>query len=68
MTSQCLRKDIFCSPKVYGGIWREFKQFCGIPLRFVKSMYGMTYSGKYWYLDLREWLLEEDFITSRAGP
>jgi hypothetical protein len=29
-------------------------------------MYGMTYSGKYWYLDLKEWLLEEGFVQSRA--
>ena len=36
--------------------------------RLVKSMYGMTYSGKYWYLDLKEWLLEEGFVQSRASP
>lgn len=23
----------------------------------VKNMYGMTYSGKYWYLDLKEWTI-----------
>ncbi len=27
----------------------------------------MTYSGKYWYLDLKEWLIEEGFIQSRAS-
>ncbi len=37
-------------------------------LRLVKSRYGMTYSGKYWYLDLKEWLFEERFIQSRASP
>jgi hypothetical protein len=40
--------------KVYGDIWPEFKDYCGRPLRLVKSMYGMTYSGKYWYLDLKD--------------
>ena len=28
----------------------------------------MTYPGKYWYLDLKECLLEERFIQSRASP
>ncbi len=64
-----VRGRIFVSlPKVYGDIWPEFKDYCGRPLRLVKSMYGMTYSGKYWYLDLKEWLLEEGFIQSRASP
>ncbi len=55
-------------PKVYGDIWPEFKEHCGRPLRLVQSMYGMTYSGKYWYLDLKEWLIEEGFTQSRASP
>jgi hypothetical protein len=64
-----VRGRIFVSlPKVYGDIWPEFKDYCGRPLRLVKSMYGMTYSGKCWYLDLKEWLLEEGFIQSRASP
>jgi hypothetical protein len=64
-----VRGGIFVSlPKVYGDIWPEFKDYCGRPLRLVKSMCGMTYSGKYWYLDLKEWLLEEGFIQSRASP
>ncbi len=28
----------------------------------------MAYSGKYWYLDLKEWLIEEEFTQSRASP
>ncbi len=55
-------------PKVYGDIWPEFKDHCGRPLRLVKSMYGMTYSGNYWYLDLKEWLHEEEFTQSRVSP
>jgi hypothetical protein len=27
-----------------------------------------TYSGKYWYLDLKDWLHEEEFTQSRASP
>ena len=64
-----VRGRIFVTlPKVYGDIWPEFKEHCGRPLRLVKSMYGMTYSGKYWYLDLKEWLIEEGFTRSRASP
>ncbi len=55
-------------PKVYGDIWPEFKDYCGRPLRLVKSIYEMTYSGKYWYLDLKEWIQEEGFTQSRASP
>jgi hypothetical protein len=44
------------------------KDYYGRPLRLAKSMYGMTYSGKYWYLDLKERLLKEGFIQSRASP
>jgi hypothetical protein len=57
-----VRGRIFISlPKVYGDIWPEFKDYCGRPLRLVESMYEMIYIGKYWYLDLKEWLLEEGF-------
>jgi hypothetical protein len=31
-------------------------------------MNGMNYSGEYWYLVLKEWLLEEGFFQSRASP
>ncbi len=31
-------------------------------------MYEMTYSGKYWYLDLKDWLHEEGLTQSRASP
>jgi hypothetical protein len=55
-------------PKVYGDIWPEFKDYWGRHLRLVKSMYGMTYSGKYWYLDLKGWLHEEGFTHYRASP
>jgi hypothetical protein len=31
-------------------------------------MCGMTYSGKYLFLDLKDWLHEGGFTQSRAGP
>jgi hypothetical protein len=64
-----VRERIFVTlPKVYGDIWPEFKEYCGRPLRLKKNMYGMAYSGKYWYLDLKDWLHEEGFTQSRAIP
>ncbi len=63
-----VRGKIFVTlPLVYGVIWPEFKDYCGRPLRLVKSMYGMTNSGKHWYLDLKDWLYEEGFTQSRAS-
>ncbi len=64
-----VRGGIFVTlPKVYGDIWPEFKDYCGKPLRLVKGMSGLTYSGKYWYLDLKDWLHEEGFTQSRGSP
>ncbi len=57
-----IRGGIFVTlPKVYWDIWPEFIEYCGRPLRLVKCMCGITYSGKYWYLDLKDWLHEEGF-------
>jgi hypothetical protein len=54
-----VRGRIFVSlPNIYRDIWPEFKVNCGRPLRLVKSMYGMTYSGKYWYLDFKPYHLK----------
>jgi len=51
-------------PASYGEIWPEFKPYCGVPVRLAKSMYGMTLSGKNWYVELQEWLLSEGFQQS----
>ncbi len=45
-----------------------FKDYCGRHLSLVKRMCGMTYSEKYWYLQLKDWLHEKGFIQLRAGP
>ncbi len=64
-----VRGRIFVTlPKVYGDMWPEFKDNCGRPLRLVKNIHGRTYSGKYWYLDLKDWLHEEVFTQLRASP
>ena len=44
----------------------EFKQYCGISLRLIKSMYGQTLSGKWWFLELLSYLISDEmaFIQS----
>jgi hypothetical protein len=34
----------------YVELFPEYATYCGKPVMFVKAMYGMTLSGKYWYL------------------
>ncbi len=38
----------------------------GVPLRLVKSMCGITLSGKFWYIDLMESLVEMGFLQSSS--
>jgi hypothetical protein len=60
-----VRSRIFVKiPAIYGSIFPEFQQYCGVPLRLLKSLYGMTLSGKYWYQDLMEFLVSIGFIQS----
>jgi hypothetical protein len=60
-----VRSRIFIKmPAVYGEFFPEFKTYCGVPLRLLKSMYGMMLSGKYWYQELMDWLLAEGFNQS----
>jgi hypothetical protein len=51
-------------PTVYGEIFPEIKQYCGVPLRLLKSIYGMTLSGKYWYHGLQEFQIQIGFTQS----
>ena len=51
-------------PSVYGELFPEFKEYCGVPLKLIKSMYGMTLSGKWWYQELQEYLISNQFDQS----
>jgi len=53
-------------PKIYGILFPEYSNYCGIPVRLVMSMYGTTLCGKYWYLDLTEYLIELGFKPSEC--
>jgi len=52
------------TPAVYGELWPEFRAYSGVPLRLLKSMYGMTQSDKNWYLELHEYLISAGFVQS----
>ena len=47
--------------KIYGEVFPEFADYCGIPLLLCKAMYGMTLAGKYWYQDCSDWLISVGF-------
>ena len=47
---------------VYTYYFPEYSNYFGRALISLKSMYGMTNSGKLFYDDLTEWLLEAGFI------
>ena len=53
-------------PPIFGILFPEYKEYCGKPVRLGKSMYGMTLSSKYWFLDLQEFLLELCFSPSKT--
>ncbi len=53
-------------PKIYGILFPEHAEYCGVPVRLAMSMYGTTLCGKYWYLDLTEFLLEVGFNASEC--
>jgi hypothetical protein len=53
-------------PKIYGIIFPEHAEYCGVPVRLAMSMYGTTLCGKYWYLDLTEYLLDTGFQASEC--
>jgi hypothetical protein len=55
-------------PTVYGDLWPEYKKYSGVPLRLIKSMYGMTLSGKYWWQELQEFLVQKAFVPSTTVP
>jgi hypothetical protein len=63
------RSRIFVTiPAIIGNLFPEFKAFCGKPVCLAKSMYGISLSGKYWLLDLLEFLLSLGFKPSKCVP
>ena len=46
----------------YADYFPEYAQYFGRALKLLKSMYGMTKSGKLFADELTEWLIEEGFI------
>ena len=46
----------------YADYFPECVQYFGRALKLLKSMYGMTNSGKLFADELKEWLIEEGFI------
>ena len=50
----------------YTDYFPEYEKYFGRALRLLKSMYGMTNSGKLFADELTEWLLEAGFIQSQC--
>ena len=50
----------------YADCFPEYAQYFGRALKLLKSMYGMTKSGKLFADELNEWLIEEGFIQSQC--
>jgi len=53
-------------PKIYGILFPDYNDYCGKPVCLLMSMCGTTFCGKYWYLDLMEYLLEIGFKASES--
>ena len=49
----------------YAYYFPEYAQYFGRDLKLLKSMYGMTNSGKLFADELTEWLIEEGFMQSQ---
>ena len=50
----------------YAAYFPEYTQYLGRALKLLKSMYGMTNSGKLFADELTEWLIEEGFMQSQC--
>ena len=46
----------------YAEYFPEYSQYFGRALKLLKSMYGMTNSGKLFVDELTEWIIEEGFV------
>ena len=49
----------------YADYFPEYSQYFGRALKLLKSMHGMTNSGKLFADELTEWLIEEGFMQSQ---
>ena len=49
---------------MYADYFPEYAQYFGRALKLLKSMYGMTNSGKLFAGELTEWLIKEGFVQS----
>jgi hypothetical protein len=57
-----MRSRMFVTiPKIFGLLFPEYAWCTGKPVRLIMSMYGTTLCGKYWYLDLLDFLKEIGF-------
>ena len=50
----------------YADYFPEYSQYFGRALKLLKSMYGMTNSGKFFADELTEWLIKEVFVQSQC--
>ena len=50
----------------YAGYFPEYSQYFGRALKLLKSMYGMTTSGKLFADELTEWFIKEGFVQSKC--
>ena len=50
----------------YAAYFPEYSQYFGRALKLLKSMYGMTNSGKMFADELTEWIIEEVFMQSQC--
>ena len=50
----------------YAVYFPEYTQYFGRALKLLKSMYGMTNSGKLFSDELTEWLIKEGFVQSQC--
>ena len=50
----------------YADYFPEYAQYFGRALKLLKSMYGMTSSGKLFADELNEWIIEEGFMQSQC--
>ena len=53
-------------PKELVKICPKYAQYYGRPLRLLKSMYGQTFAGKWWWLELEEFLIKCNFRQSEC--